>query len=91
METATDIRPSNRKREDSFSGDGKWRAFPKVPNLLQYVNSSTYYGRTKVGGKLIRESLNTAVGTTAKAGLVDFLQENQGREAMCCRPNSQKL
>ena len=53
--------PANRKREDSLSKDGKWRSFPKVPHLLRYVSNGNYYGRIKVGGKLIRESLKTAV------------------------------
>jgi hypothetical protein len=28
-----------RKRKDCLSADGKWRSFPKVPNLLQYISS----------------------------------------------------
>jgi len=37
--------------------DGKWRSFPKVPHLHQYVSDGNYYGRLGIGGKLIRESL----------------------------------
>lgn len=66
-----------RKRIDSLSKDGKWRSFPKVPNLLQYVSSTKYYARIKVNGKLIRQSLTTDVWTTAKLRLVDFLKEHQ--------------
>jgi len=42
-----------------LSNDGKWRSFPKVPNLVQYISTGTFYGRVKVDGKLYRESLKT--------------------------------
>ena len=77
MEATLDIPQKSRKRDEHLSSDGKWRSFPKVPNLLQYVSNGNYYGRIKVGGKLIRESLKTKVWTTAKLRLVDFLKENQ--------------
>jgi hypothetical protein len=76
VEANQDIPQNNRKREEHLSKDGKWRSFPKVPGLLQYVNNGNYYGRIKVDGKLIRESLGTSVWTTAKLRLVDFLKEN---------------
>jgi hypothetical protein len=66
-----------KKREEHLSKDGQWRSFPKVPHLLQYVSNSNYYGRIKVGGKSIRESLKTDVWTTAKLRLTDFLKEHQ--------------
>jgi hypothetical protein len=28
-----------------LTADGKWRSFPKVPNLLQYVVAGKYYAR----------------------------------------------
>ena len=68
---------ANQKRTKSLSKDGKWRSFPKVPNLLQYVGSEKYYARTKVNGKLFRQSFNTDVWTTAKLRLVDLLKEHQ--------------
>jgi hypothetical protein len=46
-----------------------------VPHLLQYVSNGNYYGRIKIGGKIIRESLKTDVWTTAKLRLTDFLKE----------------
>jgi integrase len=67
-----------RKREEHVSSDGQWRSFPKVPHLLQYVSNGNYYGRIKVAGKVIRESLHTTVWTTAKLRLTDFLKERQG-------------
>jgi hypothetical protein len=67
----------SRKRDEHLSKDGNWRSFPKVPNLIQYVSNGNYYGRIKVGGKLIRESLKTSVWTTAKLRLTDFLKEHQ--------------
>ena len=68
--------------------DGKWRPFPEVPHLLQYVSNNDYYARIRINGKLIRESLETGVGTTAKLRLTDFLKEQQ--EA-CASPISSQL
>jgi hypothetical protein len=73
-----------KKREEHLSKDGQWRSFPKVPHLLQYVSNGNYYGRIKIGGKIIRESLKTDVWTTAKLRLTDFLKEHQ--EARCHLP-----
>jgi hypothetical protein len=47
---------ASKKREAHLSKDGQWRSFPKVPHLLQYVSNGNYYGRIKVGGKVIRRS-----------------------------------
>jgi hypothetical protein len=58
-----DTEPNQRKREHCLSPDGKWRSFPKVPNLPQYVSNSNYYDRIKVGGKLIRECLEYPAGS----------------------------
>jgi hypothetical protein len=58
-----------------LSKDAKWRSFPRVPNLLQYVSNGSYYRRIKLDGKLIRESLKTDVWTTAKLRLTDFIEE----------------
>jgi integrase len=68
---------TSKPRGHRLSSDGKWRSFPKTPHLLQYVSSGTFYGRTKVHGKIIRQSLETDVFTTAKLRLVDFLKANQ--------------
>jgi hypothetical protein len=77
MQPQKDTRPDPRKREGHLSKDGKWRSFPKVPNLLQYVGSGNYYGRIKVRGKLIRESLQTTAWSSAKLRLPDFLKKHQ--------------
>ena len=74
--TGRDTKPA--KRDDRTSPDGKWRSFPKVPNLLQYASTGTYFARVKVNGKLIRQSLKTTVHTTAKERLRDFLTRHQG-------------
>ena len=80
MKPNKDTLPSDRKREEHLSTDGKWRSFPRVPHLLQYVSNGNYYGRIKLNGKLIRESLQTAVWTTARLKLADFLKERlEGR------------
>lgn len=77
MQPDSDAQTNGRKREEHLSKDGQWRSFPKVPHLLQYVGNGNYYGRIKVGGKVIRESLKTTVWTTAKLRLTDFLKGQQ--------------
>jgi len=62
------------------SKDGKWRSFAKVPNLLQYVSTGTYFARVKVNGKIFRESLETTVFTTAKLKMGDFVKEKTTRK-----------
>ena len=69
------------QRQSRLSNDGQWRSFPKVPNLLQYVGSGTYYARVKLRGKTIRRSLDTDVFTTAKLKLLDFLKEERKQVA----------
>jgi len=73
--TAGERRLRKAKRDPHLSKDGKWRSFPKVPNLLQYVIAGTYYARCKVDGKPVRESLGTDVFTVAKLRLPDKLEE----------------
>lgn len=68
-----EINPTNRT--DNLTKDGKWRRFPKVPNLLQYVRTGTYFARTKVKGKTIRLSLGKCSFSTAKLRLPDKLLE----------------
>ena len=72
MEANQDIPLNNRKPEKSLSKDAKGRSFSKVPNLRQYVSNGNYYGRIKIDGKLIRESLGNSVWAAAKMHLVDF-------------------
>jgi integrase len=57
--------------------NGKWRSFPKVPHLLQYVISGNYFGKVKIDGKTIRQSLKTTVWSTAQLRLNDFLKEHR--------------
>ncbi|MEI7935210.1 MAG: site-specific integrase [Verrucomicrobiota bacterium] len=69
-----------KKETGSLSKDGHWRSFTRVPHLLQYVSSGTYYARVKVRGKIIRKSLDTDVFSTAKLKLIDFLKEQSERQ-----------
>ena len=71
-DTNRDTKPKS-KRIERLSPDGKWRSFPKVPNLLQYVSTGLYFARVKVNGKLIRRGLQTKVFEDAKLLLHDFL------------------
>ena len=67
-------------RQANLSPDGKWRSFPKVPNLLQYVSTGAFYGRVKVDGKLYREKLKTDVFSTAKLRLADFVKDKTRKQ-----------
>lgn len=66
---------ARKQKTERLSKDGKWRSFPKVPGLLQYVASGAYFGKVKIQGKQIRQSLKTDVFTTAKLKLADFKKE----------------
>ena len=79
--TGRDAKPAKTPRDQNLSTDGKWRSFPKVPNLLQYVNTGSYFGRVKIEGKIFRESLGADVFTTAKLLLADFLKKKQKQAA----------
>jgi integrase len=70
-----------KTRENRLSPDGKWRSFPKVPNLVQYVTTGAYFGRVKIEGKIFRESLGTDVFTTAKLLLGDWIKAKHKRAA----------
>ncbi len=76
QDTQRDTKPKTN-HDDRLSPDGKWRSFPKVPNLLQYSSTGTYFARVKAEGKLIRRSLDTNVFGTAKLKLGDFIKEQR--------------
>jgi len=80
-DTGRETKPAKTKRDASLSPDGKWRSFPKGPNLVQYVSTGTYFGRVKIGRKLFRESLKTDVFTTARLRLGDFLKKKRKQAA----------
>jgi integrase len=67
-------------RVERTSPDGKWRSFPKVPKLLQYVSTGLYFARVKVQGKLIRRSLKAATFEEAKLALHDFVKKHHEPE-----------
>lgn len=48
-------------------------------NLFRYRPSGTYFARFKVGGKPIRQSLQTAVFSVAKQRLPDKIREYRSR------------
>lgn len=51
-----------------------------VQNLIRYGPSGTYFARFKVGGKLIRNSLETTVFSVAKQRLPDKIREFRARQ-----------
>ena len=64
-------------RNTSASRKAEMRSGSKhrIPNLIRYRPSGTYFGRVRVNGKLIRRSLETHVLSVAKVKLSDFLQD----------------
>src|SRR5438552_12333352 len=65
--------------------DDRATAKPKVwqktqfANLLRYVPSGTYFARIRVGGKLIRRSLETTAISVAKLKLADLDKEERAK------------
>ena len=51
----------------------------QVQNLIRYRPSGTYYARFKVGGRLVRQSLETAVFSVAKQRLPEKIREHRSR------------
>jgi len=49
----------------------------QVQNLIRYRPSGTYYARFKVGGRLVRQSLETAVFSVAKQRLPEKIREHR--------------
>jgi integrase len=81
-----DTKPKRNQRTERLSPDGKWRSFPKVPNLLQYCSTGLYFARLKVNGKLIRRSLKANTFEEAKLALHDFLSKEQKRRHVTGAP-----
>lgn len=74
QDTKRDTKPKSNRTE-RLSPDGKWRSFPKVPNLLQYVSTGLYFARLKVNRKLIRRGLIANTFEEAKLALHDFVSK----------------
>jgi len=77
MSTTTEHTPTMGKRINTashLSKDGRWRSFPRVPHLLQYLNSGSYFARIKIKGKIIREGLEPKVWSVAQLKLVVFIE-----------------
>lgn len=65
-------------RAMSDTEESLWES-TSVQNLIRYRPSGSYFGRFKVGGKLIRQTLNTAVFSVAKQRLPDKMREYRSR------------
>ena len=77
MQTSSNSQAGPRKRLEHLSKNGRWRAFPKVPHLLQHVTSDDYSGKTKIHRETIRKSLRTTIWSTVQLRLVDFLKAHR--------------
>ena len=58
--------------------ESRWES-TTVQNLIRYRPSGTYFARFKIGGKLIRQSLETPVFSVAKQRLPDKIREHRAR------------
>jgi hypothetical protein len=57
--SATRTREASQDAEQT-AREGRWLSFPRVPHLLPYVSTGTYFARVKVDGKTIRRSPSTS-------------------------------
>ena len=84
----TSTGPRKRDKETNISKNRKWKSFRRVPHLLQYIPSGSYYGRVKVKGRVVRCSLETDVFTTAKLKLSDFIKSERKRSLRSVMPGT---
>ena len=68
----------NRKQSSAAKPGKVWQK-KQYSNLLRYVPSGTYFARIRVGGKLIRRSLESTVLSVAKLKLADLEKEERTR------------
>ena len=68
------------KAKSSDHPESSWQKTP-VANLVRHVQSSNYYARIRVRGKLIWKSLKTDRISVAKLRLGDFHKEERQRAA----------
>lgn len=69
-----------RVRLMNTADEGEWES-TAVQNLTRYRSSGTYFGRFRVGNKLVWKSLKTTVFSVAKQRLADMIREHRGRAA----------
>jgi hypothetical protein len=64
MSTTPEQTPSGQQKRTAYrlSKDGKWRSFSRVPHLLQYASSGTYFARIKVGARSFAKVLKRMSG-----------------------------
>ena len=62
-------------REEHLSSDDTFALISESAHFLQYVSNGNYYGRIKIGGKIIREVLRTDVWMAAKLRLTAFFEK----------------
>jgi hypothetical protein len=58
--------------------ESRWES-TSIQNLIRYRPPGSYFARFKVGGKLVRQSLETAVFSVAKQRLPDKIREYRSR------------
>jgi integrase len=85
-DTKRDTKTRKSNRTERLSPDGKWRSFPKVPNLLQYVSTGLYFARLKVNGKAIRRGLKANTFEEAKLALHDFVSKESKKRHVTGAP-----
>jgi hypothetical protein len=61
-----------------------WRSFSRVPHLLQYASSGTYFARIKVRGKIIRDPV--PIRHREKSGLPQRCCHKSSAGRLGCEP-----
>jgi len=65
-----------KKRQHQTKSDSPWEK-SKTDNLYRYKPSGVYFVRARVGGKLIRKSLETKVYSVAVLSMAEQLKEHR--------------
>ena len=74
----SDTAPVKEKQCQPASAKSPWQK-TGFANIVRYVPSGVYFARLKVGGKLIRRSLQTTVISVAKLKLSDLENRERGK------------
>jgi integrase len=74
----TDRMAHQRGDQGPVRGESPWEK-TSYANLVRYAPSAVYFARIRIGGKLIRRSLETTVLSVAKLKLTDLEKDERGK------------
>src|SRR5476649_2925783 len=73
--------------QEAKTQDSPWEK-SSISNLVRWKSSKIYFARVKIGGRLIRKSLDTPIMSVAKNRLAELIKEERDR-AESVRPGMQ--